>query len=282
MREVRPQTFGRGVYLNDSLDTTREGAIVGQRWTSASNRHTFEIEAGALWDERNGLRVRQRDLALRYAGMATPLKPRVEISAQESPHNSLFARGEMQLPNMPVTIGLGRLNWGKMAFDPIALQADLTASSVSGQASFPTAIGWWRMGYQRHHVSDSNLIQDATIQYTPAWQPIKKPEVKLFVGFEGRKARFNSPAYWSPRDGNYIGTIGVNAEWLGLLWERTVLLQYGVPLGGEAETNYSAGVGIKRWIKDGWALAFNLSYQKAQRTGAYRASGATLSIQRLW
>lgn len=282
MRELRPQTRGRITWIDDSLDTERQAVTVAQGWTDRSLQHGFELEAGALQDQRNELKVNQRDLTLRYAGIANPLKPRLEISAQQKPRSTVFGSAEIQLPNTPVTVGVGRVNWGKMAFDPNALRANLTANNFGVRAAVPSDIGMWRMAYQGYRISDDNVIQDATVQYTPTWQPLKIPQIKFFVGFEGRKARFNSPAYWSPEDGNYLGTIGVSGEWVDRRWERTILVQYGVPLGGEAENSYSASAGVRHWVSESLAVGLNLSAQKSQRTGAYRANTAMLSVQGLW
>lgn len=282
LRELRPRTQGRLIWAEDSLDTIRKGAVLAQRWTDASSRHGFELELGALQDKRNALKVNQRDLTLRYSGLATPLKPRAEISIQESPRSKLFGAAEAKLPNLPITLSAGHINWGKLAFDPNALQANLWANRIGVQTNAPSEIGTWNAGYFANRISDSNTIQDAYLQFTPAWQPIKVPEVKFFVGFEGRKARFNSPAYWSPRDGNYLGTIGVNANWQDTLWERGFLIQYGAPLGGEAVNSYSVSAGAKRWFNNNWAVGFNIATQRSQRTGSYRATSAMLSVEGLW
>lgn len=282
MRELRPQTQGRVWRSSDSQDTVREAVTLAQRWTDPSLQHSFELEAGALQDRRNALKVNQRDLTLRYAGVANPLNPRLEISAQQRPRSSVFASGEIQLPNTPITVGAGRLNWGKMAFDPNALNANLTANNFGARAAIPSDIGMWRMAYQAYRISDDNLVQGATAQFIPAWQPIKIRQIKLFAGFEGRKARFNSPAYWSPVDGNYIGTVGISGEWIDRSWERTLLVQYGIPLGGEAENSYSANAGVKHWVSDTFAVGFNVYAQKSQRAGSYRANTAMLSVQGLW
>ncbi|MGV8899430.1 MAG: tetratricopeptide repeat protein [Burkholderiaceae bacterium] len=282
MRVLRPRTQARTVWASDSNDTIRNGVTVAQRWTDPSKRHMFEVELGALRDKRNDLRVNQRDLTFSYAGIAQPLKPRFEISGQQAPHNALFASGEVGLPNMPVTIGAGHINWGKMAFDPNALRDNLWANRISIHANVPSGIGFWNMNYYASRISDSNVVQDANMKFTPAWQPINIPEIKIFAGFEGRKARFNVPSYWSPKDGSYLGTIGVNAEWQDALWEKYILLQYGVPLGGEAQVSYSGNAGFKRWIGKNFAIVFNVAAQKSQRSGSYHASSAMIGVERLW
>jgi hypothetical protein len=106
--------------------------------------------------------------------------------------------------------------------------------------------------------------------------------VKLFAGLEGRKARFNSPAYWSPEDGHYLGIVGINGEWLDRAWEKYFGISYGLPLGGEAERSYSANAGIKHWFNESLSAGIDLYAQKTQRSGAYRANSALISIQGLW
>jgi tetratricopeptide (TPR) repeat protein len=282
LRETRSQTSASVLRWKDSLDTVREGILLSQRWTDKSQRHRFEVEADFLRDRRNELRVNQRDVTFRYAGIADPLKPRFEISAQESPEKKFFAGAEIRVPNTPLSVGAGHVNWGKLAFDPNALAAALTANQVELQADGISNIGAWYGGYNAYRISDSNLIHDLVIRFTPSWQPIRVQEIKVFAGFEGRKARFNSPAYWSPADGNYLLTAGISGEWVDPRLERSVSLQYGVPVGGEARSSYSVAGSIRHWINDRLSIGGRLSHQRSQRTGAYRASTAMITIQGLW
>lgn len=282
MRELRPRTKVSPFWADDSSNTVRRGMTLSQRWSDASSRHRMELEAGTLEDERNTLRVRQRDLTFRYAGVGNPLRPRLEISGQQDPKSALFASGEIQVLDLPLIVTAGHVNWGKLAFDPNALKANLSANRIGVQGRTTSDIGVFSLSYLASRVSDQNTIQDAYFRYTPIWQPVKIQEVKFFVGAEGRKAKFNVPQYWSPADGNYLATVGVNAEWQDLVWEKSVLLQYGFPIGGEAENSYSVYARAKRWINNDWAIVFNVAHQKSQRTGAYRATSAAVSIEALW
>jgi len=281
-RETRPMTSA-GVFLGkDNLDTERRGIALSHRRTDASRRHRLEIEVNALQDKRRALKVNQRDVTLRYAGIADPLKPKLEISAQQSPDNALFAAGEIRIPNTPVTVGAGRVNWGKMAFDPNALAANLTANQLRLQASMPTPAGAVYGSYSGYRVSDRNRIQDVLLKLTPAWQPLKVQEIKFFVGYEARTARFNSPAYWSPADGNHLVTVGVGGDWVKLRSERSFSLQYGYPVGGEAVNSYSASAGLRYWLSDRVALHTSLAHQRSARVGAYRATTGMVTIQGAW
>lgn len=282
MRELRQRTQAGEIWAQDSLNTLRNGAIVAHRWTDPTMRHRMEIEVDAMRDRRNDLGVNQRDLTFRYEGIANVLKPRVVISGQQAPRGALFAAGEIQLPNLPIAVSAGHVNWGKLAFDPNALNANLSANRLGIQGRVPSDIGQFSFNYIASRVTDGNTVQDFNFKYKPAWQPVKIPEVKFYVGFEGRKALFNSPAYWSPKDGSYLGVIGVEAEWQDLKWERGIVLAYGVPLGGEARTSTSAYGRLKRWINNEWAVVFTAGYQQSSRSGAYRATSANLSLEKLW
>jgi tetratricopeptide (TPR) repeat protein len=282
MRELRSRTQVGEIWAQDSLNTLRNGAIVAHRWTDASMQHRMEIEVGAIRDKRNELGVDQRDLTFRYEGIGNPLKPRATISGQESPRNALFAAAEIQIPNLPVVVSAGHVNWSKLAFDPNALNANLSANRIGIQARMPVDIGLFTLSYIASRVTDGNTVQDLNFRYKPTWQPVNILPVKFFAGFEGRKAVFNSPAYWSPRDGNYLGVIGVEAEWQDLKWEKGIVLAYGIPLGGEARTSTSAYGRLKRWINNDWAVVFTVGYQDSSRTGAYRATTANLSLEKLW
>jgi hypothetical protein len=120
------------------------------------------------------------------------------------------------------------------------------------------------------------------VRLTPAWQPLKAQEIKFFVGYEARTARFNSPAYWSPADGNQLITVGVGGDWVNLRSERSVSLQYGYPVGGEAVNSYSASAGLRYWLSERVALGTRLSHQRSARTGSYRATTAMVTLQGVW
>lgn len=282
LRELRPRTQVGEIWAQDSSNTLRSGATVAHRWSDVSMQHRMEVEINAIRDKRNALGVNQRDLTFRYEGIGNILKPRVTISGQQSPRSALFATTEIQILNLPVVINAGHVNWGKLAFDPNALKANLSANRVGIQAKMPSHIGLFSINYTASRVTDGNNVQDFNFRYKPTWQIMEFSGVKFFAGFEGRKAVFNSPAYWSPKDGSYLGVIGVEAGWQDLKWEKGVVLAYGIPLGGEARTSSSAYGRFKRWIDNEWGVVFTVGYQQSFRSGAYRATTANLLFEKLW
>jgi hypothetical protein len=281
-RSLRPKTTF-GVNGNHDSDSTENHTVfLKQSWRDASGQQSFEAEANGGTIERPALREKQAELDFRYANTGWPMEPHAEITVQSTPKTQLFGTLSLTLSGTPLSLDAGYVNWGKLVFNPYALQANLTATQLGGSMNWASGIGRVRANYQSYITSDDNLVQDFKIQYVPLWQPFTTPDIKAFVGFEGHKARNYTPLYWSPVTGNYSLTVGISAEWMSTSWQNYINAQYGFPLGGEAMQSWSLSAGSKRQIGSDWAIGIDLSALSSQKDGAYKSNGITLQIEKLW
>lgn len=281
-RQLRAKTSVVASGSGDSDHTQNRSGLVNHKWKDADGVQTFEVETSLSGIERPGIRKNQSDLTVRYANPDALLEPQVELSAQATPKAHLFGTLSLKLSDTPVSLNIGHVNWGKMAFNPNALRDDLSATQLGGALAFSNRLGRWRVNYNAFMISDDNLVQDARLQYFPLWQPFSTPDIKLYGGLEARKARTFDLRYWSPQDGNYAATLGVNAEWQSLNWQNYLNAQYGFAVGGEAAGAWSVNAGSKRQLGEDWALGIDLSAISSQRSGAYKAHAVGIQLEKLW
>jgi tetratricopeptide (TPR) repeat protein len=280
-RELRPRTgvgFGRAANSND---TSRTWASLSHAWRNESGTKGYELTAGRVEEDRNGLRILQRDLTLRHEDLDAMLSE-LEVTVQEAPRTRLFGKLTLKAPDQPAQLHVGRVNWGKLAYDPAALRDGLTANRIGGDGRFSNMLGDFRLAYNAYRVSDGNLVQDANFHFTPALQPFPVRNVRSFVGAEARKARFEDRRYWSPRDGHYNALVGINADWSNTLWQTYGSIQYGLPLTSNSGRSWSTGFGVKRWLGKDWAAGAQFWAIHTPRDGGYRSHSGSVRIERLW
>lgn len=281
-RQLRARTTITAGGNRDSDHTRNRNGAISHKWRDADGVQSFEVEIGGGETDRPGIRKTQSELTVRYANPDALMEPQLELSAQATPKAHLFGKLSLKLSGTPVSLSAGHVNWGKMANNPNALRDDLSATQLGGALAFSNRAGRWHVNYNAFMISDDNLIQDARLQYFPTWQPFSTPDIKLYGGLEARKARSYDPRYWSPLDGNYAATLGLNAEWMSLNWQNYLNAQYGFAIGGEAAGAWSLNAGSKRQLGDDWALGIDLSAISTQRSGAYKSNGLSIQIEKLW
>jgi hypothetical protein len=279
-RELRPRTAGQILRASNSNDVFRTATLLSHRWRNDTGARIFEVEAGRAEENGREQRIVQRDLTFRYEDLDGWLAPQLEVSAQESPRNHLFAAAAIKVLDTPAYLTAGHINWGKLAFDPRALRDGLTANQLGGKVDFGNRFGELGLVYNAYWVSDDNRVQAAQLRYAPARQPFGTT-FKVFGGLEARKARFHDARYWSPEDGYYSAFAGVSADWANVEWQSYASLQYGVQLGSESGSTWSAGGGTKRWLGEDWALGVDLWAMENPRDGGYRANSGMLRIEKL-
>jgi tetratricopeptide (TPR) repeat protein len=280
-RELRPRTAAQVVRARNSNDVFRTATVLSHRWRDATGARVFEVAAGRADENDSELRLVQRDLSFRYENLDGWLAPQLEVSAQQSPGNRVFAAAAIKFPDAPVYLSAGHINWGKLAFDPRALRDGLTANQLGGKLDVGGRLGDLGIGYNAYWVSDDNLVHAGQIRFVPARQPFST-SLKVFVGVEARKARFDDPRYWSPAEGYYAAFAGVSGDWTEVKWQSYGSLQYGVQLRNESGSTWSAGGGTKRWLGEDWALGADFWAMDTPRDGGYRASSAMLRLEKLW
>jgi tetratricopeptide (TPR) repeat protein len=281
-RDLRPRTDARIGRAGNSNNAFRTWTTLGHSWRNDTGSKISELSVGRIEENKDALRLVQRDLSFRYEDLDAPLAPQMEISAQEAPHAKLFGALTLKVGDTPAYIDVAHINWGKHAFDPSALRDGLTANLLGAKANFRNTFGELRLVYNAYQVSDGNLVQGANLHFTPSLQPFGSSSIKGFFGVEARKARFNDSRYWSPEEGYYNAYAGIGADWSNVLWQTYGSIKYGLPLTGESGKSWSAGFGVKRWLGRNWAMGFDLWAINTPRDGGYKSTSGTLRIEKLW
>ena len=282
-RELRPRTVVSMGGANDSSDMQRSSLTANHRWRDRSGSHLFEIETSGVNDRMPGTDVNQSDLTFRYQTLNLPLQTRIDLSAQANPESTIFGGLRLKLHESPLFLDVGRVNWGRLASNALALQAKLAANHVgvemSGDLSSYGKLGG-RVDY--YDISDSNAILSSHFSFTPAWRPLGL-RIKPLIGMETRDARTASGAYWSPAAGYGAVYAGLLSEWSGANWDFFASGQIGTRLYGEAGTNWSISAGGRHWLGKDLAVGLNLWDMASWRNNAsYRAKSLALSVEKVW
>jgi tetratricopeptide (TPR) repeat protein len=280
--ELQPRTLISMGSASDSSDMQRRSLTATHRWRDRSGSQIFEVETNGVNDGMPGTDVIQRDLTVRYQTLRLPLQPRIELSAQANPESTIFGGLRFKLHESPLFLDVGRVNWGRLASNALALQANLTASHVGVEMSGDLSYGKLGGRVDYYDISDSNAILSSHFSFTPAWRPLGL-RIKPLIGMETRDARTASGAYWSPATGYGAVYAGLVGEWSGVNWDFFTSGQAGARLYGEAGTNWSVSAGGRRWLGKDLALGLNLWDMASWRDNAnYRAKSLTLSLEKVW
>jgi tetratricopeptide (TPR) repeat protein len=280
-RELRPVSAAKIGRAGNSDDSDRTWTTLSHAWRDNSGATRQEITVGRLEESNHQADLVQRDLSWRYDNLDA-LVTQAELAVQESPATRLFGAITLRPAGTPLQIHIGHINWGKLAFNPLALQSGLTANRIGADFSYRYAPGNVRLTYNAYRISDDNLVQDASAQITPAIQPFGSSPLRAFLGVEARKSRFNDPRYWSPEEGQYTALVGVSADWSNQWWQTSGSVQYGAPLTGESGRTWSAGFGVKRWLSESWAVIAEAWAIHTPRDGGYRAHSGSIRLEKLW
>lgn len=281
-RELRPRTtvtFGNSA---DSAKVKRLALTVNHRWRDSNLANSFEIETNGVRDTQIASEARQQDLTVRYNAPSLVLKPSVELSIPNHADNTLYGGARLRVGENNNLIEFGRVNWGKMATNPDALRASLSAVHLGLEASQSYSLGTVTGRMNFYDISDGNEILSAGVRFASSWRPLGN-KVKPFAGVEMRHAKFNTPRYWSPQEG--FGTLygGLVTEWSAADWHFNASGQVGMRLYGDAGTSWSLSAGGKRWIANDLGIGFGLWNMASQRDNAsYRANSANVSLEKLW
>lgn len=281
-RETSPRTLLSFVRGKDSSDDQRRSMTINHRWRDKGGANIMEIETSVVNDTLPGLAETQPDLSFRYQNLNLALKPSLELSMPTKDDHSLYAEARIKLLGDQLTLGGGRVNWGRMASNPKALALHLSAmhAGISWIRDFSFGNLAARANY--YDVSDGNVVLTGNLHLASAWRPLGS-NFKPFLGIETRGAKFNIANYWSPDQGS--GTVygGLLAEWGGTDWSLFASGQLGARLFGDAGTSWSLSTGGKYWLTNNLALSATLWSMSSWRdNAAYRAQSATLNLEKLW
>jgi tetratricopeptide (TPR) repeat protein len=281
-RELRPRTllsFGGG---SDSSDDQRRSVTLNHRWRDSSGSSIMEIETSAVRDTLPAIEAKQQDVTFRYQSLNLALKPSLELSMPTVDDHSLYGSARIKLFDDQVTLDGGRVNWGRMATNPNALAAHLSAMHAGIHVATNYSFGNLLAGIDYYDISDDNTVLAGNLQLTSAWRPLGK-NVKPFVGVETRGAKYSTTSYWSPDQGSGTLYSGLLGEWGSENWNFYASGQVGVRLFGDAGTSWSLSAGGKLWVSRDIALSLNLwSLDSWRNNAAYRAQSATVNLEKLW
>ena len=306
-RAVRPRTTLGIAYNHDNTEMNRSEPILSQSWRMADNSILFGIEASDGHDwfaiPAGSGGYPRREYGLRFEALAIPLEPRLFVSRQEQPDETVapFARAELPgrtfgevrltLADWPLYVHAGRVNWGKLGFTPGAQLAGLEADRYGFEVKYQTEWGEVRAfanhfrifqgsGPEALKYDADNTVNNGDLRLVTRWRPWTR-EIKPFFGVHLRYSDHTDPLYWSPKK-YALGYLGLEGEWESRDWNLSTAVQGGFKLAGEANTAWLVSVGGKRWLNEDWAVGFNAFAQSGTRTTNYRAQGAGVTIEKLW
>ena len=281
-RELVPRTmmsFGGSL---DSSEMERQSATIQHRWRDASGRRITEIAISEVRDALPTSLANQKEVAVSYQALDLVLKPTLELSMPTEGSSHVYGKIRLSLEDYKTNFNLGQVNWGRMASNPIALAAQLSATHVGVDATKSLVLGDFTGRVDWFDISDGNRIVTSSLRFASIWRPLGS-HVKPFFGMETREAGFNTPNYWSPKQGFGSAYAGLLAEWGQADWNLFVSGQAGAPLYGDAGSSWSLSGGGKYWLSHNLAMSLNLWAMESVRDNAqYSAKAATFQLEHLW
>lgn len=289
--QLRPRSTLQLGRLSDSGQARRTALQFGHAWWAADLAQRFELQAELRHETKEPERVDEqaREIGLSWEHQRLPLAPRVEVSVRQAPRTRLFVEASAQLGQgwlgeQALGLRLGRVNWGKLAFSPVALRDGLSAQLVGLTSRGEAALGQWDVQWSRYAVSDGNRVTDASLRVTPAWQPLPKASgVRVFAGLADHKAQVATASYWSPTAGHRVAQLGLSWGRWERDWELSAELRRSQRLAGEGANGWSASAGGKRTLARDLALRAEASHDDTRRGGSsYRATALSIALESVW
>jgi hypothetical protein len=278
-RVTRPKTTATVGALNDSSNVQMRYWTLNHTWRDPSRKNVMELETSRIQAQNPTLRAWQSDLTFRYRMLDTPFKPKFEASADGT---KIYGNVGIELDALPITIDVGRVNWGRLSNNPSALTNHLSANRLGVQAVGSFNYGQVVARADVFKVSDGNSLTTSSLRWNPTWRPLGA-NIKPIVGIDTRSSSFTTASYWSPAQGYGSLYAGFSGEWTGQDWNLYATAAPGVRLFGEAGNSWSLSAGGKRWLNRDWALGMNLWAMRSRRDNAeYKAQSLNFTLERLW
>ena len=285
-RHLRPRTTVRGGWLDDSSPAERSTAMLTHRWRDAGLTQVFEVAGERVDESRSpgGPDLRPRKLSVGYQNLALPFEPKLQLSSDSGVKSALFGGLALTLADGAVSVEIGRVNWGEIAFDPRARRDGLAAARVGVAGRADSSIGTFSASALHLAVSDGNRIQELNAYFSPAWQPFPAASgLRAGAGVYGRKAERSDPRYWSPAQGYYVGQFGLSLNQSAADWDLGAEVKRSGRIGGEGAQGWTAGLAGTRWLSADWALRAEGFYIETRRNdSAYRSRSIAVALDRLW
>lgn len=285
-RHLRPRSTIQLGYEGDSGDARRDSLMLAHRWWHADLAQVFELTAQARrdTDRPEQIHLNPREIGLSWEHRGLSWAPQLRLTAQQQPRSRLLGEAGVRLFDGRIGLRAGHVDWGQLASSPRAERDGLTANLLGVSAQADGRSGQWRGQWTRYLLSDHNRIDDASLRFTPAWQPApSRLGLKTFVGVAGRHAERADARYWSPAQGHYTADLGLSWGRWEREWELQGELKRSQRLGGEGANGWALSAGGKRWLDAQWALRAQASHQDTRRgSSAYRATSVQVALERLW
>ena len=308
LRATRARTTLGTTYNHDNQPMSRNDPVLSHTWRMFDNSLILGIAGGESkdWFENaGGASYKRREYTFRAEAMALPLEPRLYVTRVDELDtenagtifrlNPVPARtfGELRLTlaDWPLYVNVGRIDWGKQSFTGKAQATGLVADRYGIEGTYQVEWGEIR-GFVNHfkisqgdvpavlQYNADNTVNNADLKLYTRWRPWGR-EIKPFIGAHMRYSDHTDPAYWSPEK-YAVGYVGLEAGWEDKYWTLAALGQFGFKLAGDASTAYIASLAAKRWLNDDWAIGMTAYTQGGTRTANYRASGASITVEKLW
>jgi hypothetical protein len=280
VRAVRARTTVGDSFPRDNSPTRRHEPTVSHEWRTSNNSVIWGLDASGGQDWKPAFKLDRREIGFRVESLDTPLSPRLMVSRQTEPEGGTFADLRLRVADWPLSVNVGRVNWGKLSFTQAALDQGLTANRMGLEGAYQVAVGELK-GYANHfRVSDDNRIDNADLRLTVRWRPLGNA-VKPFVGAHWRRSDHVDPDYWSPRSYS-LGYVGLEGGWGARYWTIGALAQVGFKIAGDASSMYAGFLSAKRWLGDDWSVELRASAASGTRESKYRSEGASVLIEKLW
>lgn len=282
-REVRPRTTVTFGTFSDSSDVQRRSGTINHKWQDGGGPDTIELETSIVRDRQAAVSATQPDLTVRYHAPTLALKPSFELGvATGNGGQSLHGSARLRFGENDDIVDIGRVNWARLATNPNALQANLSANHLGFQASRALDFGRVTGRLDYFDISDGNSILAGSLRLSSIWRPLGNA-IKPFAGFEMRDAKFATANYWSPAAGYGSLYVGALAEWDDVNWNLYASGQAGMRVYGEAGNSWGVATGGKRWLSNDIGIGFSLWRMASQRNNAaYSASSMNVTLEKLW
>lgn len=280
-RDLRPALTGRISRMADNQDFRRNELELNYRQWTADRRWRYEV--GVVGDRNDSPQRDWSARALHGSAWATklPLSPRIDASLYDSDTRSAQVFGTLLLEPIQdrLRVRLGRVNWGRLAFNAAA--DGLTAHMLGLLGETHLGIGALRGRIEGYDISDSNRVVDGELQLTPLWQPLPLG-LAWFGGVYARDAEREDPRYWSPRPTYGLAFIGLQRGWYFDRSDVTVSLRRGFAFTDSARNSWSAGLNGRYWVSNDIAIGLEGWAVESPRPADYRIHQIAAFIQHLW
>ncbi len=276
---ARPRLRVSSTRTTDSYDVRTQNVAANYRWTTHGGARVTEVEFGGMAARMPRVSSGEVLLAARHQAHDVRMDPAVEVSFGKQMYGSVSVQ---PVPALPVRVRAGKVNWAAMSLNPRGMEKALSANNLGLTATVSGRPGRAALVADSYRVSDGNSVQTAMLRYSPAVK-LFTPRLRPVLGVEYRKARFDTPDYWSPAQGYGVAFAGVEGEWSTERSSTTAALQRGWRIHGEAGPAWSASLSHTYKVNDDWSVGGSAWLIENKRDGGrYNASAMTVFVERRW